>query len=367
MVAIATIADAVPLSGENRVIARLGLEGLRRPVNGGLKALMSVSQLDGHVRAITATEVAFRLAPRINAAGRMDIARDVVDLFTTRSSAQQFELARKLNELNIQRQAEEQRIIDAIVARLDTEQEYFRDAHCVVIDGEDWHRGVIGIAATRVVEKTGRPALVISRDPITGEAHGSGRSIPGFHLLDALESENCRSLFTRFGGHAHAVGFSLPCDRIDQMRTAIDGHARARLTAADFVPLLEVDAELSLAQISPVLLDQLRMLEPFGVGNREPVFVARDVRLLQPPTVLKEKHVKLRVADHHAAKLRPYDALGWRMAEAIQKEGLMVGDVFDLAFTLEENRNPQFGGIQLVIRDVRRARPAQAAATATHT
>lgn len=354
MVAIATIADAVPLTGENRIIARLGLEGLRRPVNGGLKALMSVAQLGGERHAITATEIAFRLAPRINAAGRMDIARDVIDLFTSTDGAIQSDLARKLNDLNLQRQTEEQRIIDAIVARLDTE-EVFQDAYCIVIDGDGWHRGVIGIAATRVVEKTGRPALVISRDPESGEAHGSGRSIPTFHLLAALESEPCRGLFTRFGGHAHAVGFSLPSDRIPELRAALERYGRDCLKPDDFIPRLEIDAKLSLAQISRSLHDDLRMLEPYGMGNREPVFVAHDVRLLQPPAILKEKHVKLRVADHHAAELRPYDALGWRMASPIQQAGLLVGDLLDLAFTLEENRHPEFGGTQLVLRDVRKA------------
>jgi single-stranded-DNA-specific exonuclease len=354
MVAIATIADAVPLIGENRTIARLGLEGLRRPVNGGLRALMSVAQLGGEHHPITATEIAFRLAPRINAAGRMDIARDVIDLFTSTDGTLQSDLARKLNDLNLQRQSEEQRIIDAIVARLDTEKD-FQDTHCIVIDGDGWHRGVIGIAATRVVEKTGRPALVISRDLDSGEAHGSGRSIPAFHLLAALESEDCRRLFTRFGGHAHAVGFSLPSDRIPDLRAALERYGRNRLTADDFIPRLEIDAELSLAEISPALVDDLRMLEPFGMGNREPVFLAHNVRLLQPPAILKEKHVKLRVADHNATQLRPYDALGWRMATSIRQAGLLVGDLLDIAFTLEENRHSEFGGIQLVMRDIRPA------------
>jgi single-stranded-DNA-specific exonuclease len=206
-----------------------------------------------------------------------------------------------------------------------------------------------------VVEKTGRPALVISRDLDSGEAHGSGRSIPAFHLLAALESEDCRRLFTRFGGHAHAVGFSLPSDRIPDLRAALERYGRNRLTADDFIPRLEIDAELSLAEISPALVDDLRMLEPFGMGNREPVFLAHNVRLLQPPAILKEKHVKLRVADHNATQLRPYDALGWRMATSIRQAGLLVGDLLDIAFTLEENRHSEFGGIQLVMRDIRPA------------
>jgi single-stranded-DNA-specific exonuclease len=358
MVAIATIADAVPLMGENRVIARLGLEGLRRPVNGGLKALMEVSQLDDRDRAVTATEIAFRLAPRINAAGRMDVASDVVELFTTRDANRQFDLARKLNALNVERQAEEQRIIDAILQQLDDER--FRDAYCVVVDGEGWHRGVIGIAATRVVERTGRPALVIARDPATGEAHGSGRSIPAFHLLDALESDGCRTLFNRFGGHAHAVGFSLPSGEIERLRTSIDAYSRARLRPEDFAPSMDIDAELPLFEITSGLLDDLRLLEPFGVGNREPIFIARQIRLLQLPSTLKEKHIKLRVADARATKLRAFDALGWRMAETVQAMTLAIGDHIDIAFSPEVNRNPEFGGIQLIFRDLCRSDQAAA-------
>jgi single-stranded-DNA-specific exonuclease len=204
VVAIATIADAVPLLGENRVFAKLGLQGLRRPVNVGLKALLEVAKL-GDGRALTATEVAFRVAPRLNAAGRMDVARDVVDLFNEKDRDRARKIAGRLDQLNAERQEEERRIMDSIFRRLE-EEPALREACCVVVDGEGWHRGVIGITASRVVERHGRPTLVISREG--DEAHGSGRSIPAFHLLHAIES--CHELFSRYGGHAHAVGFALP-------------------------------------------------------------------------------------------------------------------------------------------------------------
>lgn len=347
MVAIATIADSVPLVGENRIIAKLGLDGLRRPVNGGLKALMQVAKLQDLDRSITATDIAFRLAPRINAAGRMDIAADVVELFTTRDEPRQRELAAKLNLLNADRQAEEARILAQIHQRLDSD-EALQMSYCVVIAGHGWHRGVIGIAATRVVERTGKPALVIAIDEC-GEAHGSGRSIPAFHLLDALESERCHSLFTRFGGHAHAVGFSLPAERVPELCAAMDAHARAQLTEADFVPVLQVDAELSFSDLTPKFLYQLQRMEPFGMGNREPVFVVRGARVVQPPRVLKEKHIKLRVSDGNGA--RPLDVLAWRMAERFQQSPQVAGDRLDIAFSLEENTHPDFGGLQLVLKD----------------
>ncbi|MEO5936991.1 MAG: single-stranded-DNA-specific exonuclease RecJ [Terriglobales bacterium] len=363
MVAIATIADSVPLVGENRVIAKLGLDGLRRPVNGGLKALMQVAKLENIDRAINATDIAFRVAPRINAAGRMDIAADVVELFTTRDEPRQLELAAKLNLLNTDRQAEEARILAQIHQRLDSEEE-LKKSFCVVITGDGWHRGVIGIAATRVVERTGKPAIVVAvvsgENGENGEAHGSGRSIPGFHLLDALESERCRGLFTRFGGHAHAVGFTMPSDRLPEFCAAMDAHARKHLTEADFVPVLAIDAELSFSELTPTFLQQLQRMEPFGMSNREPVFVVRGARVMQPPRVLKEKHIKLRISSSegdgvggggNAKGGRPIDVLAWRMAERFQSSPLVAGDRLDIAFTLEENTHPDFGGLQLVLKD----------------
>src|SRR5204862_6091802 len=189
------------------------------------------------------------------------------------------------------RQEEERRIMDAIQLRIEQEPA-LREAFCAVIDGDGWHRGVIGITATRVVERYGRPALVISRDG--DEAHGSGRSIAPFHLLNALES--CRDLFTRYGGHSHAVGFSLLSSRVTELKTQLDAYARQRLTLADFEPALNFDAELALDQITPELFELISRLEPFGVGNPEPVFTASTTRLMAPPRAAKEKHVKLKLA-----------------------------------------------------------------------
>jgi single-stranded-DNA-specific exonuclease len=358
MVAIAAIADAVPLTGENRVFAKLGLEGLRRPVNPGLKALLDVAAL-GAVpggepgkylrKALSASDVGFRIAPRLNAAGRMDVACDVIELFTVKDENRAREIAAKLNQLNADRQLEEGRIVREIQERLDGDADA-RAPFCLVLDGEGWHRGVIGIVATRVVERYGRPALVISRDAASGEAHGSGRSIPAFHLLNALEADNCRGLFTRFGGHAHAVGFALPCDRIADLRQTLEGYARVHLTAADLVPSTRVDTEIELSEITPDFYDCLRQLEPFGQQNPEPVFAARGVSLRFPPRVLKEKHIKLRLG---SGKSPGFDALGWRMAERMAGEGLRLvqGDRLDVAFCIEENSNPEFGGLQLVLRD----------------
>ena len=364
VVAIATIADAVPLTGENRVFARLGLEALRAPVNPGLRALLEVAQVGG-TRPLTSGEIAFRVAPRLNAAGRMDVARDVVELFSVKEAARAREIAGRLDRLNAERQEEERRILEAIQARLEDEPA-LRDAFCVVVDGDGWHRGVIGITATRVVERYGRPALIIARDG--DEAHGSGRSIPAFHLLEALES--CAQMFDRYGGHAHAVGFALPSDRVPELRQHLDRWARERLTLADFEPSLRVDAQLPLHQVTPELFQLLRQLEPFGIGNPEPVFTATAARLAAPPRVMKDKHVKLKLGAsdpggevENIPKWRraiTFDALGWHMAERCVEAKLLPGDLLDIAYALDYNDHPEYGGIELSLRDFRVRAPEQA-------
>jgi single-stranded-DNA-specific exonuclease len=364
MVAIATIADAVPLIGENRVFAKLGLEGLRKPVNAGLKALLSTCQLDGS-RPLSAGDIAFRVAPRLNAAGRMDIAERVIQLFTEKDGAKAAEMAMQLNQLNGDRQQEEQRIVDEILKKIDDTPE-LKDAYCMVVEGDNWHRGVIGICATRVVERYHRPALVFSCE--NGEAHGSGRSIRAFHLLDALES--CPDLFTRFGGHSHAVGCALPTDNIPKLRAHLDEYARRLLTPEDFIPELEYDAEVALDEIKHDFWLALQELEPFGIGNQTPTFVARNARLIQPARIMKEKHIKLRAVpadpDANGGRFqRAQEVLGWRMAERAAKDPLLAGDLLDLAFTVDYNEHPDFGGVQLNLADfVRVESMASAAATA---
>jgi single-stranded-DNA-specific exonuclease len=359
--AIATIADAVPLSGENRVIASLGLRALRTAVNPGLKALLDVAQLGG--KSVSADEVAFRIAPRINAAGRINIAADIIDLFTVKDAERARDIAARLDKLNSQRQEEERRIVDAIEKRIQ-EDSTLRDSYCMVIAGEGWHRGVIGITATRVVERYGRPAMMVSLDG--EEAHGSGRSIPCFHLLNALES--CSGLFTRYGGHAHAVGFSLPSSRVLELQKGLDQYARARLSEADFEKTLTIDQELTLDAIAPELFEALKALEPFGVANPEPVFCSRRARLASTPKILKEKHVRMKLCPENGSGWRRaliYDAVGWRLAEQSQKEQLLPGDLLDIAYTLERNDHAEMGGLELRFKDFKSASKGVGRSTAS--
>jgi len=340
LVCIGTIADSVPLVGENRVIARMGLEGLRLPVNPGLKALVEVARLDG--MPITAWDVGFRLAPRLNAAGRMESAQDVIDLFTRADPAQAQELALKLDRLNSERQSAQQAILAEIEERWERQPEAFADT-CLVIDGEGWHRGVIGIVASRLVGRFHRPALVISREDSTG--HGSGRSIEKFHLLEALTS--CADVFDRFGGHRQAAGFAMPADRIGELRRRLNEYAARNLAPADLVPELELDAEISLRDLGTETLRELERLAPHGYGNPGPAFCSRGVRLQGRPRLLKDKHLKMQVFQDG----RVADVIGWRKG-ALLESLASANSPFDLAFRLASRPSPYESRMELELVDI---------------
>jgi len=350
MAAIATIADAVPLHGENRVIAALGLSELRRPAGAGLRALFAVAALDPASKQITGFDVAFRLAPRINAAGRMDIASEVIELFSTRDSNRATELAAKLERLNRERRDAEAAALRVIEQRLASDAELCTD-RLLVVDGEGWHRGVIGILASRVVERTAKPALVISVED--GVAHGSGRSVDGFQLLNALES--CADLFTRFGGHAFAVGFALPAETVPELKRRLRLYGEEHLAAREPERVLRIHAELPLDRITPVLAGWLRKLEPLGHGNPEPMFVARKARLVTAPRVMKERHIRLELAQEssvsipHSGASGVIRAVGWDLAGRTAELALKAGSLIDLVYRIRENDHPEFGGLEVEI------------------
>lgn len=351
MTAIATIADAVPLRGENRTIAALGLRELRRPIGVGLRALFAAAALDPAAKQLTGFDVAFRLAPRINAAGRMDVATDVIELFTTRDSRRAQELAAKLERLNRERRDTEASVLIAIDKRLANSDELAAES-LLVLDGDGWHRGVIGILASRVVERTAKPALVICVED--GVAHGSGRSVDGFPLLEAIET--CSDLFTRFGGHAFAVGFALPAERLPELKRRLNIHAAERLGTREPERVLHVHAELPLDHITPVLAGWLRKLEPLGHGNAEPVFVARNARLLSPPRIMKDRHLRLELTQMPAPVASgSIRAIGWDMAFRSAELRLAQGSRIDVAYRIRENDHPDFGGIEIEIMGIETA------------
>jgi single-stranded-DNA-specific exonuclease len=356
MAAIATIADAVPLRGENRVIATLGLRELRRPAGVGLCALLAAAALDPAVKPISGFDVAFRIAPRINAAGRMDVASEVIELFCTRDRARAAELAAKLEQLNRERRDTEATALAAIQARLVADPELALD-RLLLIDGDGWHRGVIGILASRVVERTARPAIVVSVED--GVAHGSGRSVDGFQLLSALES--CPDLFTRFGGHAFAVGFAMPAENLAALKIRLRSYAAIHLAHREPEHLLRIHAELPLDRITPVLARWLSKLEPLGHGNAAPIFVAHKARLIGPPRIMKERHIRLELAQDSllaAGSGAPMRGVGWDLAGRARALGLKHGTLVDLAYRIRENDHPQFPGLEIEIAGIRLFEPA---------
>lgn len=355
LVAIATVADSVPLQGENRTITALGLRELANPVQPGLRALMQVAALPLD-RAPSASDLGFRLGPRINAAGRMDVADDVIELFLTRSPDRAAELAQKLNQLNEDRRATERAALDTIeehlLALLAEADDY--PASCLVLDHPDWHRGVLGILASRVVERTGRPALVFSHQG--DEAHGSGRSIHGFHLLDALSAAHTippeaagPPLLTRFGGHAFAVGLTLPSAHLPTLRERLRCIGLGSEPAALLAPPLLCDAELAVTDLTVELADWLERCAPFGAGFPAPVFLARGLQLCSPVRLITERHICLQLAP--APHCPPLQALGWSRSTdwvaRAQELALTPGVSVDLAFRLARKETRWFSGLEL--------------------
>jgi len=352
LVAIATVADVVPLTGENRVIVKRGLAGLDRVRNPGLRALLDVSGFpEGD--SPSSRDVAFRVAPRINAAGRMDSAADVIEMFLTEDAEQARALAAKLHELNADRQQTEAEIAKTIFEQCIQQPVTDGDA-ALVFAAEGWHRGVVGIVASRVVERFHRPVFVLGIE--NGLAQGSGRSIPIFHLLEALES--MPELFSKFGGHRQAAGVTMGADNVEEFRNRMRGYAGERLTSADFERELAVDAEIALDEIDDRSVADILRLAPFGYGNAAPTFAVRGVEIVAPPDIRKEKHLFLKLKVNG----RVIRAKAWNFADRIGE--FAAGTRVDLALQFEDDSYSAARGYspwQTIVRDVR---PAAVAAPA---
>ncbi len=352
LVAIATVADVVPLTGENRVMVKHGLDGLGEVRNPGLRALLDVSGFsDG--RTPSSRQVAFQIAPRLNAAGRMDTAQAVIEMFLTSDAERARVLAQQLHEQNAERQQVEAEIREAC------EQAAVDDsAAALVYYAEDWHRGVLGIVASRMVEQLHRPVFVLSKNPEDGLAQGSGRSIPAFHLLEALESMS--NLFVRFGGHRHAAGVTLAAERVEEFRCRFNAYAAARLSPDDLRRELRVDGVIDFREITDRSVAEIFQLAPFGHGNPTPLFAALNVEVAGPPVAWKEKH--LRVMLRQAGRSMALKA--WNFAERAVE--LAAGARVDAVFSLEEDpysASRGYPGWCAVLRDIRAAERADRAAS----
>ncbi len=338
LVAVGTIADMAPLTGINRILVREGLRVLSRGPRVGLKALLAVSGVDGEVRA---DQIAFRVGPRINAVGRLNDASLGVRLMLSESPAEAQELAKVLSQANEERQGLEDQIVEAAVAKIEAEglADRFRS---LVLKGEDWHQGVIGIVASRLVEKYYLPTIVLTRDK--DGLKGSARSIRNFHLVEALRE--CADCLTKFGGHRYAAGLSLKEENYGRFVSEFDQIVRRRLSPEDFAPTLRLDARSNLASIDAEFLQHLGNLAPFGLGNPEPTWLLTDVAVRES-RVVGERHLRLKVGEGK----RQFSAIAFRLAEKIPP----VGGAVDLACSPEWNEWNGNKTIQLRAFDLRPA------------
>lgn len=353
LVAIATIGDLVPLAGENRVLARFGLRVLRATRNVGLRALMAAAGLDP--ARIDAGQVSHVIGPRLNAAGRVRDARWALELLLTESESRAAELAAALEEHNRERRDIDRQTLREAMAALDASGFDEERDFAVVLAGEGWHPGVIGIVASRVVEHVHRPAVLIAlRGRETGR--GSGRSIRAFDLVGGLRA--CAPMLDRFGGHRAAAGLDIQPDRVDEFRAALNTHARASLSAEDLTPTVAYDVELALPDATPELLRLLRHFGPFGMGNPAPVFLVRDVGIPEPPRALGAggEHARLTLVAEGAT----LPAVGFRLGEQLCRPGACDGPL-DVAIQLQEDRWRGESRFEAKVVDVRSALPRSAA------
>jgi single-stranded-DNA-specific exonuclease len=348
LVAIGTVADVVPLTGENRILVKHGLEGLRSVRSPGLRALLEVAGFQpGQVPS--AGQVAFRIAPRLNAAGRMADANDIVELLLTDDQDRAKALAARLHGLNRDRQEAEGEIVRLVLNECLATPVTDRQA-ALVFTGKEWHRGVVGIVASRLVERFHRPVFVLGEDPEQGVAQGSGRSVPAFHLLDALES--MPGLFLRFGGHRQAAGLTIATERIEEFRERLNAYAAARLAPDDFRAEVEVDASIAFDEITERVVSEVLSMAPFGFGNPAPVFAAFGAEVAAAPWIFKKKH--LRVSLRQGGRTLTFK--GWSFAERAAE--FAPGARRDVAFTLESDDyalSRGYPGWCAVLRDVRRS------------
>ena len=344
MVAIGTVADVAKLIGENRAIVSLGLSDLPKAVNPGLRALIEIAGC-GEDSEMTAYDLGFRIGPRINAAGRMDAASAVVELFNAKDKEEARRLAEHLDTRNRERMEAQREIFNLAVEEFESGADRDAQTHVAVIAGDGWHRGVIGLAASKIAERLNRPCVVISLDGDVG--HGSARSIEAYHLFNGLTA--CRDLLDKFGGHSHAAGLSIRRECIAEFRRRLNEHAATCLTHEDLTPMLSIDVEVASGELGFQLSQDLGALEPFGAANPRPVFATQGFRILSEPQIIKEQHLKLRVAGDDN---RPFEAIWWRGIEEVEQTPRPHQRI-DLAYELEVNRWNGDIRLQLNVKDMK--------------
>lgn len=343
LVAMATVADVMPVHGENRILVHHGLAGLCETPSLGLRALMEISGVLGK-RNLTTSTIGFGLAPRINAAGRLKQAMQAVELFTTDDADRAREIAAALDQCNTERQQVERAIVEEAHALIEA-QGGMNGRGAIVLGRPGWHPGVIGIVASRLVDAYHRPAVVVA----LGDEHGQGsaRSVDGFNLYDALHA--CSEGLTAFGGHAAAAGLKLPVAAFDAFAERFEAHCRDALSPEQKQKVLNIDAEVPLASLTLRVVESIEALEPHGVGNPKPLLVANGVKVVGEPRTMGERndHLKLRVAQGNTSMT----AIGWRMADRAKSLG--NGALCSVAFHPSVNEWNGRREVQLELKDFR--------------
>lgn len=368
LVAIGTIADVMPIKDENRLIVAYGLHKMESSTRMGLSALCeAVSRKPDGTKSnrppkITSGFIGYTLAPRINAAGRISSASQAVELFLTESREKADELAARLCDINRERQTEENRIAQEAYARIEAGHDFAKNP-VIVLEADAWHHGVIGIVASRITEKYGLPSILISFDGAQSDGNvdigkGSGRSVKGLNLVDALV--HCGDLLEKFGGHELAAGLSVRRENIEAFREKINAYARENFSHEDLVPTLDADFEIGGNEVTMQNAEELRLLEPYGVSNPVPSFVLRNMRISEVQSISFGKHTKLLLARDGMAPLT-----AMYFSRSPKECEVYTGDVVDVLASMDIN---EFGGqktAQLIVRDIRLASESEAALDAS--
>ena len=355
IVALGTIADMVPLKGVNRILARRGLAELGGSTRPGVLALKQVARIS--TAEVGVGQVAFQLGPRINAAGRMDAGLKVVEMLTTDSREVAFRIAQELDEHNHERQAMEARVLEEALSQVDADTA-LRDRSSIVLGREGWHPGVLGIVASRIVERFHRPTVVIGFDQ--GKGKGSARSIRGFHMVEGLQQ--CADLLEGFGGHEYAGGLSIKQEKFPVFLDRFEQVAKACLAPEDLIPVLEVDARLDFAQIELSLARQIDSLQPFGIGNPEPLFITKAVEVSERRIFSNVSRLRLRQGGRtlNAVAFGPQFGVsdnesGGEISSKLDTPNstLLLGTKIDVVYRLSKNEWNGTFAVELRIVDVR--------------
>ncbi len=341
LVALGTSADIVPLVGENRILTKFGIRQIGRTTKPGLKSLQFVSGLIG--KEIGTGQVVFILAPRINALGRLGDARQAIRLLSTRDEKLAAQIARKLDEENRRRKQIDEQTLEEALAQMSEVVDLAND-HAIVLSAEGWHQGVIGIVASRLVERFHLPTVMIA--VVNGEGKGSARSIPGFHLCEALK--DCEDLLIRYGGHKYAAGLSIAAENIPEFRRRFIDASQKYLSSDDIVPKLFIDLQIELSEIDDNFMQAIEAFSPFGPQNMRPIFLTRNCEVLGNPYTVGNNHLKMKVRKGNSV----FDVIGFGFGD-YARQIVDRGSLVDLVYAVEYNTYNGVTQPQIRLRDIK--------------